>query len=45
MRIDKVYIEDYKNLKQFTIDLDEKKMKTFRKVGLVGKDCAVFSDK
>ncbi|MEO8150657.1 MAG: AAA family ATPase [Bacteroidia bacterium] len=28
MRIDKVYIEDYKNLKQFSIDLDEKEMKT-----------------
>lgn len=28
MRIDKVYIEDFKNLKQFTIDLDEKEMKT-----------------
>jgi ABC-type multidrug transport system ATPase subunit len=28
MRIDKVYIEDYKNLKQFSIDLDENEMKT-----------------
>lgn len=28
MRIDKVYIEDYKNLKKFEIDLDEKEMKT-----------------
>ena len=28
MRIDKVYIEDFKNLKKFSIDLDEKKMKT-----------------
>lgn len=28
MRIDKVYIEDYKNLKQFSINLDEKEMKT-----------------
>ncbi len=28
MRIDKVYIEDYKNLKQFNIDLDQKEMKT-----------------
>jgi ABC-type multidrug transport system ATPase subunit len=28
MRIDKVYIENYKNLKQFSIDLDEKEMKT-----------------
>ena len=28
MRIDKVYIEDFKNLKQFTIDLDEREMKT-----------------
>ncbi len=28
MRIDKVYIEDYRNLKQFSIDLDEKEMKT-----------------
>jgi predicted ATPase len=28
MRIDKVYIEDYKNLKDFNIDLDEKEMKT-----------------
>ncbi len=28
MRIDQVYIEDYKNLKQFTINLDENKMKT-----------------
>lgn len=28
MRIDKVYIEDYKNLKQFNINLDEKEMKT-----------------
>lgn len=28
MRIDKVYIEDYKNLKQFTINLDENEMKT-----------------
>lgn len=28
MRIDKVYIEDYKNLKEFNIDLDEKEMKT-----------------
>lgn len=28
MRIDQVYIEDYKNLKEFSIDLDEKEMKT-----------------
>lgn len=28
MRIDRVYIEDYKNLRQFSIDLDEKEMKT-----------------
>jgi predicted ATPase len=28
MRIDKVYIEDFKNLKQFTINLDENEMKT-----------------
>ncbi|KAB1231418.1 AAA family ATPase [Chryseobacterium viscerum] len=28
MRIDRVYIDDYKNLKHFTIDLDEKEMKT-----------------
>jgi len=28
MRINKVYIEDFKNLKQFTINLDEKEMKT-----------------
>jgi len=28
MRIDKVYIEDFKNLKQFSIDLDENEMKT-----------------
>jgi ABC-type multidrug transport system ATPase subunit len=28
MRIDKVYIEDFKNLKKFTIDLDEREMKT-----------------
>lgn len=28
MRIDRVYIEDYKNLKQFGINLDEKEMKT-----------------
>jgi recombinational DNA repair ATPase RecF len=28
MRIDRVYIEDYKNLKEFNIDLDEKEMKT-----------------
>jgi len=28
MRIDKVYIKDYKNLKDFNIDLDEKEMKT-----------------
>jgi predicted ATP-dependent endonuclease of OLD family len=28
MRIDKVYIADYKNLKQFNINLDEKEMKT-----------------
>lgn len=28
MRIDKVYIEDYKNLKQLHINLDEKEMKT-----------------
>ncbi len=28
MRIDQVYIEDYKNLKEFNIDLDEKEMKT-----------------
>lgn len=28
MRIDKVYIEDYKNLKQFSINLDENEMKT-----------------
>lgn len=28
MRIDKVHIEDYKNLKEFNIDLDEKEMKT-----------------
>jgi recombinational DNA repair ATPase RecF len=28
MRIDKVYIEDYKNLKQFNIDIDENEMKT-----------------
>jgi len=28
MRIDQVYIEDYKNLKQFTINLDENEMKT-----------------
>ena len=28
MRIDKVYLEDYKNLKEFNIDLDEKEMKT-----------------
>jgi len=34
MRIDKVYIEDYKNLKQFTIDLDDKEMKTV----LLGKN-------
>lgn len=28
MRVDKVYVEDYKNLKQFSINLDEKEMKT-----------------
>jgi len=28
MRIDKVYIESYKNLNQFSIDLDEREMKT-----------------
>jgi predicted ATP-dependent endonuclease of OLD family len=28
MRIDKVYIKNYKNLKEFIIDLDEKEMKT-----------------
>ncbi len=28
MRIDKVYIEDYKNLKKFSIDLDQTEMKT-----------------
>jgi predicted ATP-binding protein involved in virulence len=28
MRIDKVYIKDYKNLKDFNINLDEKEMKT-----------------
>lgn len=28
MRIDKVYIENYKNLKQFEIDLDKNEMKT-----------------
>ena len=28
MRIDRVYIEDYKNLKQFEINLDESEMKT-----------------
>jgi len=28
MRIDKVFIEDYKNLKNFLIDFDEKEMKT-----------------
>lgn len=28
MRIDKVYIEDFKNLKKFCIDLDEKQMNT-----------------
>ncbi len=28
MRIDKVYIEDFKNLKQFSIDLDKREMKT-----------------
>ena len=28
MRIDQVYIEDYKNLKEFTINLDENEMKT-----------------
>lgn len=28
MRIDKVYIVDFKNLKQFSIDLDENEMKT-----------------
>ncbi len=28
MRIDKVYIENFKNLQQFTIDLDENEMKT-----------------
>jgi recombinational DNA repair ATPase RecF len=28
MRIEKVYIENYKNLKQFSIDLDENEMKT-----------------
>lgn len=28
MRIDKVYIKNYKNLKKFTIDLDEREMKT-----------------
>lgn len=28
MRIDKVFIKDYKNLKKFTINLDEKEMKT-----------------
>ena len=28
MRIDQVYIEDYKNLKEFSIDLDENEMKT-----------------
>lgn len=28
MRIDRVYIEDYKNLKQFGINLDEREMKT-----------------
>lgn len=28
MRIDKVYIDGYKNLKQFSIDLNEKEMKT-----------------
>lgn len=34
MRIDKVYIENYKNLKQFNINLDEKEMKTV----LLGKN-------
>ncbi|PWB21483.1 AAA family ATPase [Flavobacterium sp. HTF] len=28
MRIDSLYIEDFKNLKQFTIDLDEKELNT-----------------
>ena len=28
MRIDKVYIKNYKNLDQFNINLDEKEMKT-----------------
>ena len=28
MRIDRVYIAEYKNLKEFSIDLDEKEMKT-----------------
>lgn len=36
MRIDKVYIEKFKNLHQFTIDLDETKMQTV----LLGKNAA-----
>lgn len=34
MRIDKVYIEDFKNLKKFSIDLDENQMNTV----LLGKN-------
>lgn len=36
MRIDKVYIEQFKNLNQFTIDLDETKMQTV----LLGENAA-----
>src|SRR5690554_47924 len=36
MRIDKVYIENFKNLHQFTIDLDETKMQTV----LLGENAA-----
>ena len=36
MRIDKVYIENFKNLHQFTIDLDETKMQTI----LLGENAA-----
>lgn len=36
MRIDKVYIEDFKNLKKFTIDLDETKMNSV----LLGQNAA-----
>lgn len=28
MRLDKLYIEDFKNLKQFSIDFDEREMTT-----------------